>query len=234
MNELIIETFHKNGLELTLEQANLFNIYLNLLLKYNQEFNLTAITDKKEIILKHFVDSCLLNDTFKQGCTVCDVGSGAGFPAIPLKILRPDLKITMIDSLNKRVEFLKTVTNQLNLSDITAFHSRAQEFCASSRESFDYTTARAVAPLNILSELCLPITKLGGAFVAFKSQDAENDIKNAENAINILGGKIAEIKQITLKSDTEFFVRKQIIIEKISPTPIQYPRLKDKITKSPL
>ena len=255
----IIDQFNENNIRITINMAEQFENYLNMIIEYNKITNLTAITEPTEIICKHFIDSCIPHFLFKDNASLCDIGTGAGFPAIPLKIIRPDLKISMVDSLQKRIQFLEQVINTLKLENITATHSRAQEFCSAHREFFDYTVARAVAPLNILSELCLPLTKINGQFMAYKSQNIHIELCKAENAITVLGGKVdniyttdiymnpkylSESENNTLKNnnnknlvDTEndlSFERNIVVINKIIPTPRQYPRLKDKILKQPL
>lgn len=226
--------FKQNNIEITTNQAKKFEKYLNLLTEYNKVINLTAITQPKEVVLKHYVDCCLPYKLFKQQSLVCDVGCGAGFPSIPLKIIRDDLNITMIDSLQKRVNFLNVVINELELTNIQAIHSRAQEFCQNNREAFDHTTARAVAPLNILNELCLPLTKQNGQFVVYKSQNVNNELNEAQNSLNILGGQVTQVIKTQLIGENETFERNIILINKIKPTPKEYPRLKDKINKKPL
>ena len=230
----ITTIFKQNEIEINQKQAEQFEIFMNLLIETNKVMNLTSITEPEEIINKHFIDSCIPHFLFAQNSSVCDVGSGAGFPSIPLKILRPDLKITMIDSLQKRIDFLQKAINALNLKDINAEHTRAQEFCAKKREIFDYTTARAVAPLNILSELCLPLTKLGGKFIAYKSQNIQTELCKAEFAIKELGGKVEEILSKDLNDRETVLTRYFVVISKESITPIKYPRLKNKIEKQPL
>lgn len=236
----ILKQFEINNIKINENMAKKFNIYLNMLIEYNKNMNLTAITEPKRIIIEHFVDSCLPYKLFKKNSSVCDVGTGAGFPAIPLKIVRPDLNITMVDSLQKRLNFLNDVINVLKLENITSVHSRAQEFCLNSREKFDYTTARAVAPLNILSELCLPLTKVGGEFIAYKSKNVITEFQEAEKAIKLLGGELLGNKSNFLinkelkTQNSETKERNILIIHKMSTTPKEYPRLKNKIYKNPL
>lgn len=234
MIEEIQNIFKQNNIEINTEQAKKFEKYINLLTEYNKVMNLTAIIQPKEVILKHFVDCCLPYKLFKQQSSVCDVGSGAGFPSIPLKIIRDDLNIIMVDSLQKRVNFLNILIKELELTNIKAIHSRAQEFCQNNRETFDNTTARAVAPLNILNELCLPLTKLNGQFIVYKSQNIENELNEAQNSLNIFGGKVENVLNMFLKGENETFERNIVLINKIKQTPKKYPRLKDKINKKPL
>lgn len=226
------ELFLSAGAELTDEQEKKFARYAELLLEYNEKFNLTAITKIEEIYEKHFLDSALGQAIFSQNATIIDVGSGAGFPAIPLKIVRPDLKITMLDSLQKRVGFLDVAIKELGLSDISALHARAEDYAkTSARESFDYATARAVAPYNVLAEYCLPFVKIGGKLVAYKGQNAEIERQEAKNAVKILGGKEAISQAYTLPSGDG---RTFLIAEKIAPTPKKYPRGQNKPRLAPL
>ena len=168
----------KIDIKFTEEQLNQFYEYMNLLLEWNEKINLTAITDPNEVILKHFIDSLTINKYIKENSTLADVGTGAGFPGIPLKILRPDLKITLVDSLNKRINFLNEVINKLNLVNIETVHSRIEDFGKDKkyRESFDFVTARAVANLAVLSEYLLPIAKVGGQCVCMKGSSVEEEL----------------------------------------------------------
>ena len=205
-----------------------------MLIEWNNKFNLTAITDKEEVIEKHFIDSVLPYTLIPQGTTVCDIGSGAGFPALPLKIVRDDLKFVLVDSLNKRVAFLHEVVNALKLTDVTCLHSRAEDIAFNSkyREKFDVCVARAVAKLNTLSEICLPFVKVGGVFIAYKSAQIEEELNESKVAIAVLGAKVREIKLIDIP-DTEV-KRAFVIIEKNKNTPIKYPRGQNKPKIDPI
>ena len=234
MKNLVKTECKKIGIELSDIQAEQFERYYELLIEWNEKINLTRITDREEVALKHFADSLTLVKHYeiKQNAKVIDVGTGAGFPGIPLKILRPDISLTLLDSLNKRLNFLSTVCSEIGI-DAELVHSRAEDGGRNPklRESYDLAVSRAVARLNVLSEYCLPFVKVGGAFAAMKGPDAEEEIKEAENAVKILGGK-------TIKSD--FFElgsaggRTIVIAEKLSKTPRAYPRQSSKIKSKPL
>ena len=224
----------KIDIKFTEEQLNQFYKYMNLLLEWNEKINLTAITDPNEVILKHFIDSLTINKYIKENSTLADVGTGAGFPGIPLKILRPDLKITLVDSLNKRINFLNEVINKLNLVNIETIHSRIEDFGKDKkyRESFDFVTARAVANLAVLSEYLLPIAKVGGQCVCMKGSSVEEELSNGKNAIKVLGGKIKNIDEFVLPDSD--MSRNVIIIDKIKNTPNKYPRKAGIPVKEPL
>ncbi|MBQ7977709.1 MAG: 16S rRNA (guanine(527)-N(7))-methyltransferase RsmG [Clostridia bacterium] len=214
-------------------QAAYFCRFFELLTTFNQQFNLTAITELEQVVVKHFIDSILNHKYYKSGAYICDMGSGAGFPGIPLKIMRPDLKIILVDSLQKRVNFLNTVIKELNLQDITAVHSRAQELKQQIPfESFDYITARAVAPLNVLIELCVPYIKINGEMVALKATNYENEIIEAEHALDCLNSKISNIEEYKLNNGE--YTRNIIYITKQAKTNPIYPRPKNKIELKPL
>ena len=196
-NELI-EKVNSIGIEISQKQAEQFYKYMELLLEWNEKMNLTAITDPEEVILKHFIDSLTIIPYLKEADTVLDIGTGAGFPGIPLKILEENKKFTLLDSLNKRIIFLQTVINELELKNIQAIHGRAEEFVSKEREAYDIVTSRAVARLNVLLEYMLPFVKVGGRCICMKSFEIEEELKEAKKAIEILGGEIGEIDEITL------------------------------------
>lgn len=232
--EKIAFLFEKHGFFLNNSQFFSFLTYYKKLIEFNNHTNLTAITEFEEVVVKHFIDSCFLSKQIDKNCSVCDIGSGAGFPGIPLKILRPDLNLTLVDSLNKRIKFLDEVIDELKLTNIKTIHSRVQEFALTNREKFDYTVARAVAPLNILLEYCIPITKIDGKFLAMKSQKTEEEISLAKNSLNILNSKIINITNYELTFKDETAKRTIIEVIKEQPTDKRYPRQKDLIKKSPL
>ncbi|MGB9612888.1 MAG: 16S rRNA (guanine(527)-N(7))-methyltransferase RsmG [Candidatus Margulisiibacteriota bacterium] len=204
-----------------------FEIYLNELLEWNKKFNLTSIVDPEEIRKKHFEDSLLLLEVIDlSNQSVVDIGTGAGFPGIPLKIVRPEIKLTLLEATKKKVEFLKHLVSTLALQKVEVVWTRAEDYAKEKREAFDIALSRAVARLNILSEYCLPLVKVGGIFVAYKEEKVEDEIKEAETAIEILGGKLKEVKRFPLRS--------LVIIDKIKPTPAKYPRRAGMAKKRPL
>lgn len=219
--------------EVALNRLDLFTRYL---LKWNTVINLTAITKLNEIFIKHYYDCLapLASINIKQNSSLIDIGTGAGFPGIPIKITRQDLKVTLLDGTQKRVAFLNGAIKELNLSNITAFHSRAEEASHTTlhREKYDYATARAVAPLNILCEYCLPFVKQGGSFIAFKGINANEEIEASKNAIKLLGGEILSLIELSLPFDEG--KRQVIVIIKTSQTPTQFPRKSQIITSKPL
>ncbi|MGL6249243.1 MAG: 16S rRNA (guanine(527)-N(7))-methyltransferase RsmG, partial [Culicoidibacterales bacterium] len=216
------------------QQLQQYNRYWELLVEWNEKMNLTGITEKEDVYLKHFYDSLTLAFHFDMTkiTTMCDVGSGAGFPGIPLKIAFPHLELTIVDSLNKRITFLNTVVTELQLTGVNPVHARAEEFIEYNRESFDLATARAVARLNMLAELCLPFVKEQGYFVAMKGASGMEELSEATNGLKLLGGKI--IEEVTLQLPEEESQRSIIIVEKIKKTPKKYPRTFGQIKKKPL
>ncbi len=224
----------KVGIELTELQKEQYNKYYNLVVEWNQRINLTAITEEEEFYTKHFFDSISLAfyKDYSNIESICDVGSGAGFPSIPLKILYPNLKVTIVDSLNKRIKFLNIVKDELGLTDCNFVHARAEEFGQNKeyRESFEIVTARAVARLNVLAELCLPLVKKDGYFLSLKAQKAEEETKEAINAIKLLGGKLEQ----DLEFDIEGEERHILEIRKAKETPNKYPRKAGTPNKKPI
>ena len=223
---------NKIGINLDNKQIEQFYQYMNLLLEWNEKMNLTAITEPNEVILKHFVDSLTISNLIEKGQKVIDVGTGAGFPGIPLSI-KNNQNITLLDSLNKRIIFLEEVINNLELKNIKAVHSRVEEFAKNKkeREMYDIATSRAVAPLNVLLEYLLPLVKVGGKCICMKGSNTE-EIENAKNALKILGGEIEKIDKIILpESDIE---RNIITVIKVKQTPLKYPRKPGTPSKEPI
>ena len=231
--EEFINEVSKLGINLTEEQLNKLDIYAKFLVEYNSHTNLTAITEEDQIYLKHFYDSITLVkavDLTKIN-NLIDVGTGAGFPGMVIKILFSNITVTLLDSNNKKISFLEELGNKLNLTNINYYHGRAEEFCLKNRETFDLVTARAVSNMITLSELCLPLTKLNGYFIPLKGSN-EEEINSSINAIKKLGGNIEEIIKFSLPYEES--TRNIIKIKKVNNTPKEYPRRYDKIVKYPL
>ena len=222
------------GVELNENQLMQFQKYYEMLIEWNEKINLTAITEPKEVILKHFVDSLTILKYLSKEEKIIDVGTGAGFPGIPLNIMKNDCNYTLLDSLNKRITFLNEVINNLELKNINTIHSRVEEIGKNKkyRESYDIATSRAVAPLNILLEYLLPLVKVGGKCICMKGSNIEEEIESAKNAIKILGGEIEKIEKITLPDSD--MVRNIVIIKKVKQTPVKYPRKPGTPSKEPI
>jgi len=228
MREKFTLLLNELGIELTEDKYNLFLKYYELLIEWNNKINLTAITEFEDVFIKHFYDSiCLVKGIKIDNQNLLDVGSGAGFPSIPLKIIYNDLNVTIIDSLNKRINFLSILVEKLNLK-VTLIHGRVEEL--KEKNNFDVVTARAVSNMPILCELCIPFVVKGGVFIALKGSNYEEELKQAENAILELGGKLQEV----VKYEIENQKRSLIIIKKIKDTKIIYPRIYGKIKSNPL
>ncbi|HZX21086.1 MAG TPA: 16S rRNA (guanine(527)-N(7))-methyltransferase RsmG [Clostridia bacterium] len=224
------------NIEISHSQAEQFIKYKDILLEWNQKMDLTTITEDKEIIIKHFLDSlsCIQTKYLKNEGKMIDVGTGAGFPGIPLKIILPDIKLTLLDSLKKRIGFLEEVCSELGLNGIEFIHGRAEDFGQneSYREKYKYVVSRAVAALNVLTEYCLPFAQVGGHFICQKGPKLIEEIKDAQKAIKVLGGEIVEqIKTELPFSDRDHHI---LVIEKIKQTPIKYPRKAGKPSKNPI
>lgn len=211
------------------ERAAAFNRYAEMLRERNEKINLTAITEPEEVKVKHFLDSCSAAELLPGGASVLDIGSGAGFPGLPLKIVRPDLTVTLLDSVNKKVAFVSDVVAELKLSGVTAVHARIEDF--PHKGEYDAVVSRAVAELSTLAEYALPFVKIGGAFIAYKSEKAESEAEAAASAITLLGGRIREIREAFVATG---LTRKLIVIDKIAPTPPKYPRGKNLPRLKPL
>ena len=232
--EKMIINVDKLGITLSEIQLKQFYNYMNLLIEWNKKINLTAITEPNEIILKHFVDSLTISKYISDGTRVVDVGTGAGFPGIPLKIVRQDVEITLLDSLQKRINFLDEVIRELNLEKIETIHSRVEDFGKDKRyrEKFDIATSRAVANLATLSEYLLPLVKVGGKVISMKGSLIEEELENSKNAIKILGGKIEKVDEFNLPNSD--ISRNIVLIDKIKETPNKYPRKAGEPSKKPL
>ena len=235
MEELLVQFAGENGLELPETAAPAFRRYYRFLEEKGKMMNLTAITGEKNVYTLHFLDCMSIAAGRKmEGCSVLDVGSGAGFPGLPLKIAVPGLRLTLLDAQKKRVDFLRELCQQLGLDDVRCIHARAEEaaFDGTMREMYDYVLSRAVARLNLLCELCLPFVSVGGAFIAMKGTDSDEEIREAQTAIRTLGGQLEEIKDYTVPGTD---IRHRLaVIRKIGCTPSGYPRKYAKISRSPL
>ena len=234
--EQFISLLEEKGISLSSQQLSQFDTYYKLLVEWNEKMNLTAITDEEEVYLKHFYDSITASfylDLNKE-LSLCDVGAGAGFPSIPLKICFPNLKVTIVDSLNKRITFLQNLAKELDLKNVHFVHDRAETFGknADYREKFDLVTARAVARLSVLSELCLPLVKEGGTFVPMKAAAASEELEKGKKALQILGGKLEKVHSFSLPLEES--ERNILIINKIKSTPKKYPRKPGTPNKQPL
>lgn len=219
-------------IDLTEEQGKQLYIYMQLLIQWNQKMNLTAITEPIEVIDKHFVDSLTIKKYIKEGESIVDIGTGAGFPGIPLAIMQINNSLSLVDSLNKRIQFLEEVKGKLNLNNVSMVHSRAEDYARIKRETYDIATSRAVASLPVLLEYLLPLVKVGGKCICMKGPEVKEEIENAQKCLNILGGKIKQIDEISLPNTQ---IRRNIIlIEKVKKTPIKYPRKAGIPAKEPI
>ena len=231
--EQFLQALKDKGIELTQTQIKQFELYYETLVEWNEKMNLTAITQKEDVYLKHFYDSLTIAFDYElNNQSLCDIGAGAGFPSIPLKIVYPNLKITIVDSLTKRMTFLKHLTEVLGIDQVNPISARAEEYAIEHRESFDIVTARAVARLNILDELCLPLVKLDGDFITLKGLKAKEELTEAKQGIEKLGGKVIKEVDFTLTDENDH--RCNIFIHKVKSTSKTYPRPFGKIKKKPL
>ena len=233
-SKVLIDTAKEIGIDISEEKAKKFFDYMNLLIEWNQKMNLTAITEPNEVVLKHFIDSITIEKYVKEGSKVIDIGTGAGFPGIPLNIIRNDLDITLMDSLNKRINFLNEVIKQNQLNKIDAVHARAEELSRSKkyREKYDVATSRAVASLNVLLEYMMPFVKVGGYCICMKGANVEEEINNAERALKLLNGKIEKVISFSLPGSD--YGRNIVIVKKIGETSKVYPRKAGIPSKLPL
>lgn len=224
----------KLGINISNYELEGFELYYKKLVEVNSYMNLTAITDHDEVYSKHFLDSLSIVKALdlNKKFTLCDVGSGAGFPSIPLAIVSNNVEVTIIDALNKRIKFLNSLVSDLKLNNVSCYHFRAEDYVKEKRSSFDYVTARAVARLNVLLELCMPLVKVGGSFIAMKGSSGEEELNEASNAIKVLGGKIKDVISFELPNNEG--KREIIIIEKIKEGNLKYPRSFSKIKERPL
>lgn len=230
----LIEKAKKVNIEIDDKKEEQFYNYMKLLLEWNEKINLTAITEQNDIILKHFIDSITINKYIEQSNSIIDIGTGAGFPGIPLKIMNQNKKITLVDSLNKRINFLNEVCKEISLENIQCIHARAEELASDLeyRENYETVVSRAVARLNVLIEYMLPFVKKGGLCICMKGPNIDGELEGAKNAIKVLGGKIKSVESFFLPdSDIE---RNVIIIEKVAETPKKYPRKAGLPSKQPI
>ena len=230
----LIEKAKKVNIEIDDKKEEQFYNYMKLLLEWNEKINLTAITEQNDIILKHFIDSITINKYIEQSNSIIDIGTGAGFPGIPLKIMNQNKKITLVDSLNKRINFLNEVCKEISLENIQCIHARAEELARDLeyRENYETVVSRAVARLNVLIEYMLPFVKKGGLCICMKGPNIDGELEEAKNAIKVLGGKFKSVESFFLPdSDIE---RNVIIIEKVAETPKKYPRKAGLPSKQPI
>ena len=224
------------GMEFNEDKYKQFMTYKDLLKEWNEKINLTAITEDEEIVTKHFIDSIKAYslDEFKNAESIIDVGTGAGFPGIPLAIMRSDLNVTLLDSLNKRINFLDIVVSALELKNVTTIHSRAEDGAKNKalREKFDIATSRAVANMSVLSEFCIPYVRLGGHFIALKGPSVTEELQNSKNALGTLGGKLITVKEVDIEGTD--LKHNLVVVEKVKETPKAYPRKAGTVTKKPL
>ena len=226
--EQFVQELSKRNFKLNENQINQFNQYFTSLIEANKKVNLTRITEKDDVYLKHFFDSITplfaFGEIFSKSRTLCDVGAGAGFPSIPLKIMVPELRVTIVDSLGKRLKFLQELVTQLDLKNVALVHGRAEDVGQNKqyREQFDIVTARAVANMAVLSEYCLPLVKKNGNFIALKGPKAEDELNSSQKALKTLGGKTTAVKELQLPHSSED--RTLILVKKVQATPKKYPR----------
>ncbi len=238
-NSQFIAALKAQEITVSEQQMQQFDQYFKILAETNQHLNLTTITERGDVYLKHFYDSVTpafyVPELRTEKLTLCDVGAGAGFPSLPMKILFPQLQVTIVDSLNKRINFLKDLIADLGLTGVSVYHARAEEFGgkrSEHREAYDVVTARAVARMSVLSELCLPLVKLHGQFIALKAQQTENELAHSQSAIATLGGKLSLDQSFTLPESGD--ERHIVVIDKVKQTPKRYPRKAGTPNKEPL
>lgn len=236
MENRFIKLLEEKGISLSPHQLRQLDTYFHELVYWNKKINLTAITEKEDVYYKHFYDSITLSFfyDFHRPLQLCDVGAGAGFPSLPLKICFPEIKVTIVDSLNKRIHFLTSLIDSLGLENVSVFHDRAETFAKNKgfREKFDVVTARAVAKLPVLCEYCMPLVAVGGNFMAMKGASVTAELESSKNAFEVLGGKLHSIESLTLPGENS--QRHIIRIEKVKNTPNTYPRKPGTPNKRPL
>lgn len=234
-NELLKSSLEKLGIGYKDDQIEKFDLFYELLISWNKKINLTAITEYEDVVIKHFIDSLLILKYIDlNGKKIIDVGTGAGFPGIPIKILKPDCDMVLLDSLNKRIKFLEEVKRELDLKDLYLIHGRAEDLAHDNdyRGTFDYSVSRAVANLSTLSEYCIPFIKKGGWFISYKSDKSDDEINSAKNAVKVLGSKIVKVEEVDLAGTD--IIRKLVIIENIEKVRNLYPRKAGVPAKQPL
>lgn len=233
MKNKLKNIFLENDFELNDENVDNFQVFYGFLAENNEKFNLTRIISEEDVIKKHFLDSVSSSKFIPENSKVVDVGAGGGFPSIPLKIVRPDINLTMIDSVNKKVEFLNQTVEKLEFKNAVGIHCRVEDFAnePTKRENFDVCVSRAVANLSTLAEYCLPLVKVGGLFIAYKGALAQEELEQSKNALSILGGELIETHQYKIEEDRTNYL---LIFKKIRRTPKQYPRRNNKPRKQPL
>ena len=228
--KLFLEELKKNNIEKSGDIKKFYE-YMKILLEWNEKINLTAITNEREFIVKHFIDSLTVNKYINGNAELIDVGTGAGFPGLPLKLFHEELSLTLIDSVSKKVNVLNEVIKKLGLYKVEAIHTRAEDYAKENREKYDMAVSRAVANMNTLVEYLIPFVKVGGQIICMKGPSFEEELEASKNAIKILGGEIEEIEKIVIDGEIE---RNIIVIRKIKETPKQYPRGQGKPLKNPI
>lgn len=229
--------FSANGLSsmLNIDRADKLVMLTDIMLEENEKYNLTAIKEPNKIILNHYADCAAIARILPKNARIADVGCGAGFPTLPIAILRPDVTVVGIDSTAKRIDYVNNTAKALGLTNVTAICERAEALAAGEmRESFEIVTARAVAAMRVLCELCLPLVKIGGKFIAMKGKNAEFELSESKKALAILGGKLASVNEVRLRDDDEEIIHPLIVIDKNTKTPAAYPRAYAQISKKPL
>lgn len=231
--KLFIEECKRNNINIEDINIEKFYNYMLGIIEWNDKINVTAITEKKEFLVKHFIDSLTISRFIEDGKRLIDIGTGAGFPGIPLKIAYPNMEVTLIDSVNKKLNVIREVSNSIKLDKLEIIHSRAEDLANNSkyREQYDYVTTRAVSNLSTIAEYMIPFLKIGGKAICMKGPNYEDELKDAEKAISILGGKIEKVENLLISNEIE---RNIIIISKIKSTPNKYPRSQGKPLKEPI